>query len=84
MFTKCANPECLQGFDYHRGRYFRFHQSQDSEEVPTNTHSVQHFWLCETCSHDYILEYKKELGVVLMFPYRDSPGFPAERLITVP
>ena len=80
MFSKCANPDCRQEFDYHRGRFFRFHQSHRADELPANTH----FWLCETCSHEYTLECKKNMGVVLMFPYRDSPAFPAERLITVP
>jgi hypothetical protein len=84
VFTKCANPDCFQEFDYRQGRFFRFHQSHRADEMPANTHSVHHFWLCETCSHDYTLEYKQGLGVVLMFPYRDSPAFPAERLITVP
>ena len=84
MFSKCAKPDCLQKFDYCQGRFFRIHQTHRTDDVPATSHSVQHFWLCETCSHDYTLEYKKGLGVVLMFPYRDSPAFPAERLITVP
>lgn len=84
MFTKCANPDCLREFDYHEGRFFRFHQSRCSGEFPPNTHSVEHLWLCESCSRDYTLEYRKNLGVVLMFPYRDSPAFPAEPLVCIP
>jgi hypothetical protein len=83
VFSKCANPDCLQEFDYRRGRYFRFHQGHRAGELPANTHSVQHFWLCETCSHEYTPRgNKKTMGVVLMFPY-GIRLFPPDPLISV-
>jgi hypothetical protein len=31
MFSKCANPECVQGFDYRLGRVIRFHNDEPRE-----------------------------------------------------
>jgi hypothetical protein len=46
MFSACANPDCKKEFDYREGHLFRFHKAHPAGEVPPNTHSVQHFWLC--------------------------------------
>lgn len=58
MFLKCANSMCQASFDdYRQGRLFRFHRSHQKGRVPANTHYVQHFWLCNSCSETYALKY---------------------------
>jgi len=64
-FPKCANPGCAASFHYKEGQLFRFHRSRKHGEAPPNTHSVQHFWLCNACSESYTLEYKGDGDVVI-------------------
>src|SRR6266849_4411914 len=60
MLSKCANPECATSFDdYRQGRLYRFYQGHPEGRPPVDTHSVQHFWLCNRCSETYTLEYRK-------------------------
>jgi hypothetical protein len=66
MISECANPDCRAPFDYHNGRYFRFHKMQRPGEQRPNTHCVQHFWLCQVCSSGYTLDYHMERGVLLL------------------
>jgi hypothetical protein len=54
------------GFDYREGHLFRFHKAYLTGEKPPNTHAVQHFWLCGTCSADYTLAYEDGYGVVIL------------------
>lgn len=63
-FPKCANPECSASFHYKEGQLFRLHLSHKDGEPPPNTHSVQHFWLCNTCSESYTLEYEGDRGLI--------------------
>ena len=65
MFSFCANPDCGAPLDYDQGRFFRFHKDHRAGEIPPNTHSVQHFWLCGTCCGVYTLEYRDECGVLI-------------------
>jgi hypothetical protein len=47
MISKCANPNCsklLMRMD--GGRFFGF---------PTSPKSIEHFWLCNTCSKRFTL-----------------------------
>ena len=47
MISKCANPKCskpLMRVD--GGRFYGF---------PTPNKTVEHFWLCGTCSKSFIL-----------------------------
>gem|GEM_PF-1108588 len=47
MISKCANPNCskmLMRLD--GGRFFGF---------PTPAKTIEHFWLCSTCSKTFIL-----------------------------
>jgi len=47
MISKCANPSCgktLMRMD--GGRFFGF---------PTSAKSIEHFWLCSSCSKSYTL-----------------------------
>ena len=64
MLMTCANPECSAPFN-DEGRFFRFYLHGDSNQVLPNTHTVQHFWLCKTCSGVYTLEWRKDNCVVL-------------------
>lgn len=54
---KCANRQCSTPFHYQEGRLYRFHRSPKDAGSPPNTHSVEHFWLCNACSRSYTLEY---------------------------
>lgn len=63
MISRCANPACPAGFDHREGQLFRF--PKRAQDQPTNTHSVQHFWLCGNCSKLYSLEYIENQGVAL-------------------
>ncbi|HEX4073824.1 MAG TPA: hypothetical protein VHX49_00355 [Candidatus Acidoferrales bacterium] len=63
MISRCANPACPAEFGHREGRIFRFPKKASDE--PTNTHSVQHFWLCGDCAKLYALEYIEKQGVEL-------------------
>jgi hypothetical protein len=65
MFSKCANPDCEVGFDYHQGQFFRFHKIQQEGAPGANTHAVQHFWLCGNCHLRYSLVYQEPTGVLI-------------------
>ena len=64
MLTKCANPHCSVS-SWENARFFRFHRQPEPNQPPANPHSVEHFWLCKTCSQLYTLEYLKKRGVVI-------------------
>jgi len=63
-FPKCANPECSASFHYEDGQLFRFHRSRKGSVPPSNTHLVQHFWMCSACSESYTVEYEGDRGVM--------------------
>jgi hypothetical protein len=65
MVSKCANPNCEALFDHRHGRLFRFPKRSVEGDLPANTHSVQHFWLCGNCLSAYLLEYHDGVGVAI-------------------
>ncbi len=65
MFSFCANPDCQVPFEYEEGRLYRFHKNASVGGDAPNTHSVQHFWLCSSCSEIYTLEYLSDRGVLI-------------------
>jgi hypothetical protein len=73
MFSVCANPDCKKTFDYQEGRLFRFHKEHLASGGPSNTHCVQHLWLCGSCSERYTLTYEEARGVVMTVHYMDLP-----------
>jgi hypothetical protein len=73
MVSKCANPTCSATFQYRRGKIFRFPKEPVEKGRPANTHSVQHFWLCEACFTTYSLEYDQEKGVALRRHWGEAP-----------
>jgi hypothetical protein len=53
MVDKCANPECSNPFYYGLGRLY-FSPKRLADKSPSaNSHGVEHFWLCESCSKSY-------------------------------
>ena len=68
MLSRCANPDCGANFDYGHGRFFRFRRS--SSPAPVNSHSVQHHWLCDSCSETYTLDYREAIGILLSLRFR--------------
>jgi len=74
MVSKCANPNCSAMFHHRQGRLFCFPKQPVEEGRPANTHSVQHFWLCQTCFQTYLLEYYEGKGVALTRHFEQAPG----------
>lgn len=68
MLSRCANPDCGTNFDHGHGRFFRFRRS--SSPAPVNSHSVQHHWLCDSCSETYTLDYREAIGILLSLRLR--------------
>jgi hypothetical protein len=81
MLSTCANPDCATPFDHRRGHFFRFRQSLSERRRAANAHSVQHFWLCKSCSEVFTLEHAAGLGVVIKQRHRVPVGPAALRLI---
>ncbi len=79
---KCANPACPTAFDWNGGgRFFRLRPdpssasgSDSTVDSPSGTHGVNHYWLCERCSHVFTLVYDDQCGVVLKALW---PGLPS-------
>jgi hypothetical protein len=73
LHPKCANPACVKTFDWlGGGRLFRFHRNpeqllggDETTDHLTNSHHVEHFWLCERCSHIFTLTYEPARGVLI-------------------
>lgn len=70
MLSRCANPDCGVSFDHGHGRFFRFRQNSPQLATPPNSHSVQHHWLCDSCSRTYTLDYRAAIGVLLSLRFR--------------
>ena len=70
MLSLCANPDCRAPFDYGHGRFFRFRQNSMHLVSASNSHSVQHHWLCDACSKTYTLDYREAIGVLLSLRFR--------------
>lgn len=71
MVSKCANPECETPFNYRQGRLLRFQKENNAGEPSENHHPLQHFWLCEACTKQYTLAYRRGEGVVMQIRLRE-------------
>src|ERR1035437_5300292 len=79
---KCSNPSCPASFNWLDGcRLFRFSRETAVERTPDgsirgsgNGHRVEHFWLCEKCSHIYTLEYRQDQGVLIRLLWPQLPA----------
>ena len=69
MLSHCANPDCRVPFGRGHGRLFRFRRSS-LRGAPVNSHSVQHLWLCDSCSQTYTLDYSEAIGILLSLRFR--------------
>ncbi len=73
MFSRCANPDCSVEFDYHYGRFFRFHREDRAKQFSANMHGVEHHWLCGDCCKAHTLEREGENIVVASLPVISPP-----------
>lgn len=64
MFSQCANPGCDRPFNYRQGRLLRFSNILSGHRFLDDP-CVKHFWLCDTCNRNYVLEYETNVGIVL-------------------
>jgi hypothetical protein len=63
LHPKCANPACPTAFHWlGGGKFFRFRPNDGSAK---GHHGVQHYWLCEQCSHVFTLVHHEEQGVMV-------------------
>jgi len=74
MVSKCANPSCSSIFHHQQGRLFCFPKQPVEDGRPANTHSVQHFWLCQTCFRTHSLEYHRGKGVAIRRHFEEASG----------
>jgi hypothetical protein len=70
---KCANPACPTAFRWLAGgKFFRFrpdlaasHSKDKGAPSLLGIPGVEHYWLCERCSHVFTLAFEESQGVVL-------------------
>jgi len=82
LHPKCSNPSCSQSFDWlGGGKLFRFYREPEKDMPPAareantgGSHRVEHFWLCETCSQIFTLEYKQGQGVSIRLLWAQLPA----------
>jgi hypothetical protein len=76
MLGKCANPPCPASFRYlEQGQLFRL--ETDPALRSPNTTTVEHFWLCPSCSAAMTLRISKEgkvIPVALPAPVHGDPN----------
>jgi hypothetical protein len=73
LHPKCANPACPKAFRWlEGGKFFRFRPEYvasrpEDKGAPTllGIPGVEHYWLCERCSHVFTLEEEENQGVIL-------------------
>jgi hypothetical protein len=77
LHPKCANPACPTAFRWLAGgKFFRFRPESVASQstgkgVPSllGISGVEHFWLCDRCSHVFTLALEENQGVVLKLLY---------------
>jgi hypothetical protein len=77
LHPKCANPACSTAFRWlEGGKFYRFKSdiassAPENENAPTllGIHGVEHYWLCEHCSHVFTLEFENDGSVTLKFKF---------------
>ncbi len=71
MVSICANSTCRAPFRYLRaGKLVAVTSSHGKNSCP---HSVEHFWLCDSCSQNYDLRITGEGSVKLVARENDAP-----------
>lgn len=81
LHPKCANPACATAFHWTAGgRFFRFRaKSANSVSEHREMHPVQHYWLCDRCSHVFDLVHDDSQGVVLKLRWPELPVHAGEK-----
>lgn len=79
MISKCANPSCSARFLYlHTGKLFRFELEAKDDEGPQlgrkHSRGIEFYWLCENCSAEMTLVYRKGSGVTIQPLSADYPA----------
>src|SRR5216683_336770 len=77
LHPKCANPACPTAFRWLAGgKFFRFrpesvasHSNDEGAPSHLGIPGVEHFWLCDRCSHVFTLAFEEDQGVVLKLLY---------------
>jgi hypothetical protein len=77
LHPKCANPACPTAFRWLAGgKFFRFrpesvacHSKDKGAPSLLGISGVEHFWLCDRCSHLFTLVFEEHEGVVLKVLY---------------
>jgi hypothetical protein len=77
LHPKCANPACSAAFRWLAGgKFFRFrpeaaasHSENKAAPSPLGIPGVEHFWLCDRCSHVFTLAFEEDQGVILKLLY---------------
>ena len=66
MFPRCANSECSASFgSFREGAFFRFRRTDADLQAPSKSHSVEHAWLCASCSEQFTLEYRENKTILV-------------------
>lgn len=80
MFPKCANSDCAACFGNLRdGKLFRFQRRHATNDVPANSHAVEHAWLCAKCCEGFTLEYRDNCVLVVLVPPVQATSIPPPR-----
>jgi hypothetical protein len=82
LHPKCANFVCEQSFDWLAGgKLFRFRRNPSQPETVdgslggfNHAKEIEHFWLCERCSHIYTLDYEPGRGVLIRLLWPELPA----------
>src|SRR5579864_4438403 len=77
LHPKCANPACAASFRWLAGgKFFRFRPgpvaataAHKETASPLGIAGVEHFWLCDRCSHVFTLAFDEGQGVILNLLY---------------
>jgi hypothetical protein len=77
LHPKCANAACPTAFRWLAGgKFFRFrpesvasHPGDKGAPSLLGISGVEHFWLCDRCSHVFTLAFEENQGVVLKLLY---------------
>jgi len=77
LHPKCANPACPTAFRWLAGgKFFRFrpesavsHSKDKGAPSLLGIPGVEHYWLCEHCSHVFTLAFEENQGVMLKLLY---------------
>jgi hypothetical protein len=59
--SRCANHECGERFKLREGRLFHLRNPEGE-----SSHSVEHFWLCESCAK--VFDVERRDGKVVLLP----------------